>query len=183
MEALLNQLNRFNANLAKTLNVRSPKIKFIKEEQAEALKFSKFNTLFLEWLIVEKFLVIVNTLSRISTYFETRFYKRLDFINFNVFDLMRASISGKKTQILEVFQNLKDAESRDEVSLIRVKNRLNTPLNDVLINFKLKDSFIICQLQLILVEFTQDGEEKLKIMEDLNHTLYQLERSPYGSLS
>ena len=93
---------------------------------------------------MEKFLVIVNTLSRISTYFETKFYKRLDFINFNVFDLMRASISGKKAQILEVFQNLKDAETRNEVSLIRVKNRLNTPLNDVLINFKLKDSFIIC---------------------------------------
>ena len=95
------------------MSARSPNVKFIKEETAEALKFSKFNTLFLEWLIVEKFLVIIKTLSNLSTYFETKFFKSLDFINFNVFDLMRASFSGKKNQILEVVNNLRDSEARD----------------------------------------------------------------------
>ena len=47
----------------------------------------------------------------------------------------------------------------------------------------MKDSFIVCELQLILIDILQEGEEKLKIMEDLNHTIYELERSPYGSLS
>ena len=32
-----------------------------------------------------------------------------------------------------------------------------------MINFKMKDCFIICELQLILVDILQEGEEKLKL--------------------
>lgn len=131
--------------------MRSPKNKFINEDQAETLKFSKFNTLFLEWLIVEKFLILIDALCNLSTYFETKYYKKLDFINFNVYDLLRGSFSGKKYQILEVFKNMHKLEEEGEITIIRVKNRLNTPLNDVLINFTIKESFIICEIQLVLV--------------------------------
>ena len=58
-----------------------------------------------------------------------------------------------------------------------------TPLNDILINFKKKGTFIICEIQLILVDLLEESDIKLKIMEDLNHTIYQMERSPYGSIS
>ena len=100
IDELINKLNTFNNNFAKTLDCRSPSTKFIKEEQAEMLKFAKSNTKFLEWLIVEKFLIIIKTLSDLSAFFETKFYKKLDFIDFNVLDLMRASFTGKKQQIL-----------------------------------------------------------------------------------
>lgn len=66
---LLDKLNEFNNNLINTLTVRSPKNKFINEDQAETLKFSKFNTLFLEWLIVEKFLILIDALCNLSAYF------------------------------------------------------------------------------------------------------------------
>ena len=114
-EELINKLNTFNNNFTKTLDARSPSTKFIKEEQAETLKFAKFNTLFLQWLIVEKFLIIIKTLSELSAFFEGRYYKKIDFINFNVFDLMRASFSGKKNQILEVFENLKQLDKDKDI--------------------------------------------------------------------
>ena len=107
IEELIQKLNTFNNNFARALDSRSPSTKFIKEEQAETLKFAKYNTLFLEWLIVEKFLIIIKTLSELSAFFEGKYYKKLDFINFNVFDLMRGCFSGKKQQIFEVFENLK----------------------------------------------------------------------------
>ena len=51
-----------------------------------------------------------------------------------------------------------------------------------MIIFMITDSFLICELQLILTE-GQGTSEKLKNIEFLNHFLYELERSPYGVLS
>lgn len=51
-----------------------------------------------------------------------------------------------------------------------------------MIIFTIKDSFLICELQLILVG-EESGSDKLKNIEFLNHFLYELERSPYGVLS
>ena len=38
------------------------------------------------------------------------------------------------------------------MKVIKIKNRLGTPLNDVMIIFTIKESFLICELQLILSE-------------------------------
>ena len=51
-----------------------------------------------------------------------------------------------------------------------------------MIIFTIKESFLICELQLILSE-GQGVSDKLKNIEFLNHFLYELERSPYGVLS
>ena len=69
IKELLNQLNSFNSTLVKILAIRSPEEKFIDEEQAQVLKFAKFNSLFLQWLIMEKFIIIVKNLSELSADF------------------------------------------------------------------------------------------------------------------
>jgi hypothetical protein len=51
-----------------------------------------------------------------------------------------------------------------------------------MIIFTIKESYIICELQLILIEGS-GASDKLKNIEFLNHFLYELERSPYGVLS
>lgn len=51
-----------------------------------------------------------------------------------------------------------------------------------MIIFIMKESFIICELQLILSE-GQGVSDKVKNIEVLNHFLYELVRSPYGVLS
>ena len=67
--------------------------------------------------------------------------------------------------------------------MIKIKNRLDTPLNDAMIIFKLQQSFLICELQLILSDTNQNVNEKLKNIEALNHFFYQLQRSPYGVMA
>lgn len=69
---------------------------------------------------------------------------RLDLIKFNVTDLMRALMVGNKFEIIKVFNNLKALEKADVIKIFKIKNRLETPLNDAMIIFKMKDSFIIC---------------------------------------
>lgn len=47
---------------------------------------------------------------------------------------------------------MKELEKQDKIKIIRIKNRLETPLNDVLINYVFTDSFLICEIQLVLQE-------------------------------
>ena len=87
--------------------------------------------------------------------------------------MMRAMVSGNKKEIMAVYQNMKKYEKTKEIKIIKIKNRFGTPLNDAMIIFMVRDSFLICQLQLILME-GQGTSEKLKNIEFLNHFLYEL---------
>ena len=81
-----------------------------------------------------------------------------------------------------VYSKLKWLEEDQQIKIIKIKNRFGTPLNDAMIIFTIKESYIICELQLILIEGS-GASDKLKNIEFLNHFLYELERSPYGVLS
>lgn len=81
-----------------------------------------------------------------------------------------------------VYENIKKLEADGSLKIIKIKNRLGTPLNDVMIIFTIKESFLICELQLILTE-GKGASDKFKNIDFLNHFLYELERSPYGVLS
>ncbi len=56
-------------------------------------------------------------------------------------------------------------------------------MNDAMIIFAMKDTFLICEIQLILADSAQKVNHKYKNIELLNHFFYELERSPYGILS
>lgn len=68
--------------------------------------------------------------------------------------------------------NLKTLEDAKIINILKIKNRLETPLNDAMIIFKMRDSFIICELQLILSDGNQSITDKLKNIETLNHFFY-----------
>lgn len=36
------------------------------------------------------------------------------------------------------------------MKILKIKSRLGTPLNDVMIIFTIKDSYLLCELQLVL---------------------------------
>ncbi len=107
----------------------------------------------------------------------------LDPIKFRVTDLMRCMISGNKKQILEVYKNFKELEIQKKIEIVKIKNRLSTPLNDAMIIFVMKDSWIICEAQLILSDAGDKIEKKGKNIELINHFFYELERSPYGIMA
>lgn len=74
----------------------------------------------------------------------------LDLIKFRVTDLMRCMITGSKKEILQVYDNFKKLEANGDIEIVKIKNRLSTPLNDAMIIFVMKGSWIICEAQLIL---------------------------------
>lgn len=102
----------------------------------------------------------------------------LDLLTFSVFDLLRSKCSGTKDEIMEIYKRLRDSTYMKQ---IRVKNRLDTPMNDILINCKINKSPIVCEVQLIITnEFLT---EKSNINDHFNHFLYELERSRFGPFS
>lgn len=63
---------------------------------------------------------------------------------------MRCMITGSKKEILQVYDNFKKLEANGDIEIVKIKNRLATPLNDAMIIFVMKGSWIICEAQLIL---------------------------------
>lgn len=64
-----------------------------------------------------------------------------------------------------------------------MENQLGTTLNGIVINFKMKNCFLICEVSLILSESSHGSNEKIKNIEKLNNFFNDLEGSPYGVLS
>lgn len=48
------------------------------------------------------------------------------------------------------------------IKIIKIKNRLGTSLNDAMIIFAMKDTFLICEIQLILADGQQKVNQKYK---------------------
>ncbi len=98
----------------------------------------------------------------------------LDLIKFRVTDLMRCMVSGNKKEILHVYENFKRMELNGEIEIVKIKNRLSTPLNDAMIIFVIKGSWIICEAQLVLSEAGDKIDKKSKNTELINHFFYEL---------
>lgn len=64
-------------------------------------------------------------------------------------------------------------------TVYRVKNRLNSSNRDFLVNVRLKDSPLLCELQLGVTD-SVSAEEKELYLDQFSHFLYELSRAKYG---
>lgn len=83
---------------------------------------------------------------------------------------MRCKCVGSRQQVLRIYKQLGE---RKEFEIIRVKNKLNESTRDILINFKHRDSFLICEMQLAL------GDSKDDVNDHFSHYLYEMRRSAF----
>lgn len=65
-------------------------------------------------------------------------------------DLLRCKCTGKKAQIMQIYDKLRELENRGELAIILVKNRLSGPTQDIIVTYKLNDCFLLCEIQLAL---------------------------------
>lgn len=93
-------------------------------------------------------------------------------ISFGVMDLLRCKCIGSKEEILRIYKALE--ERSDYFEIIRVKNKLSEGTRDILINLKLKNSFLICEVQLAL------GKSQEEVNDHFCHFLYELQRSSFA---
>jgi hypothetical protein len=94
-----------------------------------------------------------------------------------VSDLLRCKCSGTVSEVVEVINKIK---KHDRLQIVRIKNRMNTGNQDFLVNFKMKDCGVLCEVQ---VGFKTKEDEKAKFLDHFNHFLYELARSEYGPLA
>lgn len=97
----------------------------------------------------------------------------IDLITFNVLDVLRCKCIGSKHDIKRIYNQL--VASKD-FEVIRVKNKLNESTRDILINFKPKQSFLVCEMQLSL------GSSSDETNDHFCHYLYELQRSLFPVL-
>ena len=111
---------------------------------------------------------------------EKKTRKAIDLVRCEISDLLRCQFLGKKAQLIEIFEKMKKLEKEGRIKITRIKNRFATPLNDCIINYMFvgkRNSFLICEIQLILQDSSESLANKEKVREEFNHILYEVERS------
>ena len=141
----------FNLNLLKILYTTQRKQKYVPKDEAHVIKYAMYNTKVVSWLMAEKLIMVLKNLISVGIEMEkTEVSRKMDLVKFNVKDLFRAMVIGTKKEALMVYENLKKLEEEGKIKIIQIRNRLGTPLNDAMIIFTFKESFVICELQLVL---------------------------------
>lgn len=178
-------LANFNDTVAKILTKKTD-IPEINQNEIKTIKYAKYISKFVEFLATENLIYLITSLVSLREQMDKRNRKAVDLVTCDVNDLLRCQFLGSKNSILEVFQKLRGLEKEGIIKITRIKNRFATPLNDTLINFKFvgaNESFIICEIQLILKKTGSAVNPKFSAFEKVNHVLYELERSIFGPMA
>lgn len=94
-------------------------------------------------------------------------------------DLVRCKCSSKEKEILKIYHELiKKCEENENMSLVRVVNRLRKGTNDILINIMYRG--VLCEVQLAVAN---SNNNFLEYSNAFNHYLYELKRSVFGPLT
>jgi hypothetical protein len=102
-------------------------------------------------------------------------------LSFTLGDLMRCKVSSKEKEILRIYEQMRQLSLRypEKLKIVRVKNRLNLSTNDILLNVRF-NGLILCEVQLAV---KTEASEFIKCSNTFCHYLYELERSPFGSIA
>lgn len=109
-----------------------------------------------------------------SKYKDGTLESNIDLVTFGVMDLLRCRCVTSKKELFRIYNEV--LNRTDYFEIIRVKNKLNESTRDIMINLKIKNSFMICEMQLAL------GDCKDEINDHFCHNLYELHRSAFPIL-
>lgn len=98
-------------------------------------------------------------------------------MSFNVADLLRCRCSGTLSEIRIVYDNLC---RHPELTIYRIKNRLDTSNRDFLLNVKINDTPMLCEVQLTITDNSSD--ERDVFLNQFSHFIYELSRAKYGPI-
>lgn len=101
-----------------------------------------------------------------------------EFVTFRISDLLRCKCVGTLQQIKQVYGRL---ASSDRFTIYRVKNRIDTPNKDFLVNVKLNGTPVLCEVQLAI--FDKSPDEKQEYLNHFSHFMYELSRASYGPIA
>jgi hypothetical protein len=131
--------------------VRSGLLSYILSETVENLSVNYLTFLihFLEHISFELFKKEPKPMGDVPAKKKLEF----SFVSFNVADLLRSRCSGTLDEIKEVYDNL---SNHPNLTIYRIKNRLDTSNRDFLINLRLNNTPMLCEVQLAITDNAVD---------------------------
>jgi hypothetical protein len=91
-----------------------------------------------------------------------------------VLDLLRCRCVTTKRELFRIYKEV--IQKTDYFEVVRVKNKLHESTRDILINLKIKNSFMMCEMQLAI------GDDRDEINDHFCHNMYELHRSAFPIL-
>ena len=77
---------------------------------------------------------------------------------------MRCRCVGNKNDIIRIYKEM--MEETSDFDVVRVKNKLKESTKDIIVNIKLKNSFLVCEVQLSV------GESHEELNDHFCHYFY-----------
>ena len=106
----------------------------------------------------------------------------VDLVTFSIGDMLRSKCSCTEQEfirILRIFDELHGSHP-DVIKLVRIKNRLDTENNDIIINYFFAGK-VECELQLSVLTAEQNVTEKNTYL--FSHLIYEILRAELGPVS
>ena len=109
-------------------------------------------------------------------------YQHINLVVFRVSDLMRSKLQCTERgfiSLLKTMYLLDNSDSmRDKFKLVRIKNKLDEPANNIIVNYLFMGK-VQCELQLSI----QEPRGKEKNYYTFSHFVYELTRGKFGTLA
>ena len=106
----------------------------------------------------------------------------IDLVVFRVSDLMRSKLQCTEASFISLLKTFYLLEShpstQQKVKIVRIKNRLDIPANDIMINYLFMGR-VQCELQLSI----QESKGKEKNYFTFSHFVYELTRGKFGVIA
>ena len=106
----------------------------------------------------------------------------LNLLAFRVSDIMRAKLQCEESSFINILKTMylldDDPKMEGKFKLIRIKNKLNEPANNIIINYLFQGK-IPCELQLSV----QEPKGKAKNNYVFSHFIYELMRGRFGPIA
>ncbi len=108
--------------------------------------------------------------------------KNINLVVFRVSDLLRAKLQCNESSFISLLKTMylldSDNEMKGKFKLVRVKNKLDDPANNIMINYLFMGK-VQCELQLSI----QEPKGKAKNYYTFSHFVYELTRGKFGSIA
>lgn len=108
--------------------------------------------------------------------------QNINLVVFRVSDLLRAKFQCSESTFINVLKTMylldSSEEMRKKFKLVRIKNKLDEPANNIIINFLFMGK-VQCELQMSIQE--PKGKEKNYYI--FSHFVYELTRGKFGTIA
>lgn len=141
-------INSMTVELIRSMSMGFDGYEGLDRREVVVLKFSQYIYQVFQGNLLISFSALFRSLNSIrNCYDEEAAERKLDLITFSQAGILKCRVSGSKQCIYRAYKQLR--RHTDTIQVVEVRNRLTTSSRDVSVFFRLKGSFMVCELQIV----------------------------------